>query len=152
MPLLVPLAPGSPAPPVPGLEETEGPRALFFYKVTCPVCQMAAPKVEAFERGYPGRILGIGQDPEPELTAFSGAAGMTFPSLSDLRPFPLSNAYGIRTVPTMFLVEGGLVRATVEAWDRRGLNALSREMADRTGEPFAQVSMDGDGLPPFRPG
>lgn len=134
------------------MEEGAGPRALFFYKVTCPVCHMAAPKVEAFERGYAGRILGIGQDPEPALRAFSEEAGTTFPSLSDLSPFPLSNAYGIRTVPTMFLVEGGVVRATVEAWDRLGLNALSREMAERTGEPFAPVSRDGDGLPPFRPG
>lgn len=148
----VPLAPGSPAPPVPGVEEDAGARALFFYKVTCPVCQIAAPKVENLQRGYPGRVLGIGQDPEPELTAFSEVSGMTFPSLPDLRPFPLSNAYGIRTVPTLFLVEGGLVQAMVEGWDRGGLNALSREIADRTGEPFVPVSMDGDGLPPFRPG
>ena len=58
-----PLAPGSAARSVPSFDPAAGPKLLFFYKVTCPVCQMAAPKVEAFEEAYPGTILGIGQDP-----------------------------------------------------------------------------------------
>jgi hypothetical protein len=38
-----PLQVGAVAPEVPGVRFGEGPVGLFFYKVTCPTCQMAAP-------------------------------------------------------------------------------------------------------------
>ena len=95
---------GAKAPPVPSVDFSGGPTALFFYKVTCPVCQLAAPKVEAFERAYPGRIHGIGQDEPGKLSAFAERFGMTFPSVSDGPDYPLSQVFGIRVVPTMALV------------------------------------------------
>ena len=67
---MAPLSPGVPAPSVPGAE-LDGPTAVFFYKVTCPVCQMAAPKAQGFEAGYPGRIVGVGEDPPDKLDAFA---------------------------------------------------------------------------------
>jgi len=145
-----PLAVGSPTPPLPlpGV----GPTALFFYKVTCPVCQLAAPKVEAFERAYPGRIHGIGQDEPGKLSAFADRFGMTFPSVSDGPDYPLSQAFGIRVVPTMALVDRGVVAGLVESWDRDGLNDLSRQLAELTGAPYSPISEPGDGLPVFRPG
>src|ERR1700736_6395878 len=54
-----PLAVGSPAPPIPGVDFSAGPTTVFFYKVTCPVCQMASPKVQRFEEAYSGRIVGV---------------------------------------------------------------------------------------------
>ena len=71
------LDPGSSAPPIPGVDFDTGPLALFFYKVTCPVCQLAAPKVAEFQRAYPGRIVGVGQDPEGRVarTAVASRAG-----------------------------------------------------------------------------
>jgi thiol-disulfide isomerase/thioredoxin len=150
---VTPLAPGTPAPPVPGVDFSKGPTALFFYKVTCPVCQMAAPKAETFERAYPGRIVGVGQDPDQKLTAFDRQFGMSFPHLTDSPPYELSNAYGIRVVPTTFLVDpGGIVLESVESWDRDSLNALSVRLAELTGAAFVPISEPGDGLPPFRPG
>ena len=145
-----PLAVGSPTPPLPlpGV----GPTALFFYKVTCPVCQLAAPKVEAFERAYPGRIHGIGQDEPGKLSAFAERFGMTFPSVSDGPDYPLSQVFGIRVVPTMALVDRGVVAGLVESWDRDGLNDLSRQLAELTGAPYSSISEPGDGLPVFRPG
>ena len=111
-----PLAPGSPAPAVPGVDFGEGPRALFLYKVTCPVCQMAAPKVQRLQEAYPGRIVGIGEDPDEELEAFGRRFGLSFASSPDLPPYELSNAYGIRTVPTTFLVgRDGIIVRTVES-------------------------------------
>ena len=76
--------------------------ALFFYKVTCPVCQMAAPKVQGFEPAYPGRIVGVRQDPEDKLADFDRELEMGFESVSDLPPYELSNAYQIGVVPTLF--------------------------------------------------
>jgi peroxiredoxin len=147
------LAAGSKAPAIPGVEFGDGPQALFFYKVTCPVCQMAAPKVQGFEAGYPGRIVGIGQDPREKLSAFEREFGMTFPSLVEAPPYDVSNAYGIEVVPTTFLVDGnGTIVETVESWDREGLNRLSKRLAALAGAEYTEISNPADRLPVFRPG
>jgi thiol-disulfide isomerase/thioredoxin len=147
------LEPGSRAPTIAGAGPNGAPRAVFFYKVTCPVCQMAAPPIEGFQRAYPGHILGVGQDPEPKLAAFAGEHGMSFPSVPDLPPYPVSDAYGIEVVPTLFVVDaGGAVVAAVESWDRDRVNEASRALAELVGAPYSPISEPGDGLPPFRPG
>ena len=150
---MTPIAPGSDAPAVPDVDFGAGPTALVFYKVTCPVCQMAGPKLETFERAYPGRNVGIGQDPPEKLDAFSREYGLTFPSRPDLPPYEVSNAYGIRVVPTVVLVGAdGRVEALAESWDREGLNELSRRLAELAGDPYTPISEPADGLPAFRPG
>jgi peroxiredoxin len=150
---LEPRQPGVDAPPIEEIDFSAGPTVLFFYKVTCPVCQMAGPPVARFEQAYPGRIKGIGQDPPEKLAEFESAYALGFPSVPDLPPYEVSNAYGIRTVPTTFLVDtDGSILDTVESWDRDGLNRVSKELAALVGADFAQISEPGDGLPPFRPG
>ena len=147
------LEPGSHAPTIPGADPDGAPRAVFFYKVTCPVCQMAAPVIEGFERAYPGRIVGVGQDPEPKLAAFAAEHAMTFPSVTDAPPYAVSDAYGIEVVPTLFVVDGdGTIVSSVESWDRDGVNEASRALAELVGASPAAISDPGDGLPPFRPG
>lgn len=135
------------------MDFSDGPTALFFYKVTCPVCQMAAPKARALADAYPGRIFGIGQDPEERLGEFDREYGMDIPHLADLPPYEASNAYGIEVVPTVFLVDrDGVVLDTVESWDRDGYNRVSRRLAELTGSEYVEISAARDGLPPFRPG
>ena len=143
---------GASAPPVPGLTG-DGPAAVVFYKVTCPVCQMAAPKVDVLGRAYPGRVVGVGQDPNGELERFGREWGMAVPAVPDLPPYDVSNAFGIETVPTVILVGGdGTVVDTVVSWDRDGYNRVSARLAELTGEEPVVVSEPSDGLPPFRPG
>ena len=147
------LHPGEPAPPIFGLDFADGPTALFFYKVTCPVCQMAAPKAATFGTAYPGRIVGIGQDPPDKLAAFDQQFGLGFRSEAELPPYEASDAYGVRVVPTLFLVGGdGTILRSVESWDRVGFNATSRQMAELSGLTYAPISYPGDGLPAYRPG
>ena len=142
---------GSDAPPAPGAPE--GPHAIVFYKVTCPTCQMAAPPMERFAQAYPGRIVGIGQDPPDKLQAFSATHGMSFPSMPDAPPYDVSNAYGIAHVPTVVVVDGGgAVADVVESWDREGLNRASGRLAALVGAEPLPISEPGDGLPYFRPG
>ncbi len=147
------IAPGSPAPAVPGIQLRGNPKVLYFYKVTCPVCQMAAPAAQSFDRAYPGHIVGIGQDPPDRLAEFGELFGQAFPTQTDGPPYPVSSAYGIRVVPTAVLVDAdGAVADVVESWDRDGLNGVSKRLADLTALPYAPISERGDGLPPFRPG
>jgi hypothetical protein len=128
------------------------PRAVVFYKVTCPVCQMAAPAIERLAQAYPGRVFGVGQDPPAKLAAFGSTYGLTLPTTEDPPPYPASRAYGIRVVPTVVLVEAGSVADVVESWDRDRLNSLSRRLAESLGLENRPVSEPGDGLPVFRPG
>lgn len=144
---------GDVAPRVPGVPFGEGPVALFFYKVTCPTCQLAAPTMANFERAYPGRVVGIGQDPQDVLESFGEVHGMGIRSVEDRPPYDVSNAYGIVSVPTLVLVaEDGVVRHVVGAWDREGFNEASRRIADALGVATEPISVEGDGLPDFKPG
>jgi peroxiredoxin len=124
----------------------DGPVVLAFFKTTCPVCQMAAPKVQALaDAGM--RVVAVGEDPPPAIQSYADRHGQKVPTVSEPAPFPVSDAYGIDTVPTLFLVdEHGTVRDAVASWDRDGWNRL----AQAAGAP--PVSDETDGLPPFRPG
>ena len=146
------IAPGAAAPAIEGLDLDHGSRLLFFYKVTCPVCQMAAPVAERIHRAVPDGIVGIGQDPPERLETFSRDYTVGFQSVPDAPPYPASEAYGIRTVPTLVLVDGGSVLDVVESWDRDGWNRIVEGLAQRRGESVQPVSQPGDGLPSFRPG
>ena len=147
------IAIGDEAPAIPGLAFEAGPTALVFYKVTCPVCQMAAPKVAILEDAYPGHVIGIGQDADDDLVAFDAEHGFGAPSIADLPPYAASNAFGIEAVPTLILVgPDGVVRDVVQSWDREGYNRIAAELSDLTGLPRVEASNVGDGLPAFRPG
>jgi thiol-disulfide isomerase/thioredoxin len=147
------IAVGDAAPLVPGGVVHEGPLALVFYKVTCPVCQMAAPKIDALAKSYPGRVVGVGQDPPDELERFGREFRMDIAAAADVPPYDISNAYGIETVPTIFVIDGaGVVADTVVSWDRAGYNRASARLAELIGVEPVTVSDPSDGLPPFRPG
>jgi thiol-disulfide isomerase/thioredoxin len=144
---------GESAPLVPSVTFEEGPVLLAFYKVTCPVCQMAAPKIDVIERAYPGRVVGVGQDPPEDLASFGRRFGMGIRSVADLPPYDVSNAYGIEVVPTLALVDpSGKVVDRVLSWDRDGYNRVAARLAELIEAEPVTVSDPSDGLPPFRPG
>jgi peroxiredoxin len=114
---------------------------------------MAAPSIDIFERAYPGRLSGVGQDPDAALARFADDYGVGFPSVSDSAPYEVSNLYGIEHVPTLFVIDGqGMVADVVESWDREGWNRASATLAGLLGSLPAVISHSGDGLPEFRPG
>jgi hypothetical protein len=146
-----PLKPGEEAPEVPGVDRS-GAHVLFFYKVTCPTCQISAPVAERFHSQMGERFTGIGQDPREKLDQFAEELGASFSAIVDQPPYPLSNAYGIRVVPTVFVLDGGTVVDAVESWDRDGWNRVAAKAGQLLGTPAEALSWEGDGLPPFRPG
>jgi hypothetical protein len=150
---MAPLQPGAVAPTVPGVTFGEGPVGLFFYKVTCPTCRLVAPKMRFFERAFPGRMVGVGQDPEPDLEAFRSEYAMAIRTVEDAPPYPVSVAYDIVSVPTLFLVsEDGRIRESLAAWDRTAFNRVAEVMAGLTGADPVVISSPDDGLPDFKPG
>ena len=148
-----PLRIGDRAPALPGISFGDGPVGLFFYKITCPTCQLAAPKMAAFERLAPGRVIGVGQDPLPELGRFAETHAIGIASVEDPPPYVVSDAYDIVSVPTLYLIEGdGTVADVVGAWERDGFNRVAASLARSVGAAPVEVSSPDDGLPAFQPG
>lgn len=146
------IAIGARAPDVDGVN-VDGPRAVVFFKVTCGTTKLATPAMERLARAYPGRVVGVGQDPRPELDALARDFDLTLPLVPDLAPFTASDGYGIVSAPTAVAVDGdGLVADVAESWDRDAWNRLSATLARLLGVEPVPVSEPGDGLPSFKPG
>lgn len=137
----------------PSMAVPDEPRALVFYKVTCSVTEMAGQALGRLGRAYDGAVVGIGQDPQEALDGFAERHSWTFPQVSDLAPYEVSDAYGIASAPTVVVVDGeGRVADVVESWDREGLNRASATLAGLLGAEPVVLSTEADGLPAFKPG
>ena len=93
------------------LEEAlkHGPVLLVFFKISCPTCQFTLPYLERLYQGLKGKsvpaIVGISQNNQKDTAAFLRQYGVSFPVLlDDPMGYPVSNAYGITNVPTLFYI------------------------------------------------
>jgi len=125
-----------------------GPALLVFYKISCPVCQMTAPYLERLSASNAIQVIGISQDEAAGTRGFMERCGVTFPTLLDSRSegYPASNAYGISSVPSLFLVErDGTVERAFNGFSKRDFE----EIGARAGlAPFG----DGDHVPEWKAG
>lgn len=125
-----------------------GPVLLAFFKVSCPVCQFTFPFLERLFRGQGLQVIGISQDEAPATAEYHRRFGITFPSLLDPARdnYPVSNAFGISHVPTLFLVEpDGAIALASEGFSRRDIAALG----ERAG---VAVFGSAENIPEFKPG
>jgi peroxiredoxin len=100
---------------------------LVFFKVTCPVCQLSMPFLERMHGSGRLAICGISQNDAADTREFNQYFGVTFGTLLDSEDegFPASNAYGIASVPSMFLVEAdGVISRVIEGWSKADMEAL----------------------------
>ena len=109
-------------------EISAGGRVLVvFFKVTCPVCQLTLPFLERMHASGTLAIRAISQNDARDTREFNRQFGVTIPTLLDAEDedFPASNAYGIASVPTMFLVEAdGKIARVTEGWSKLDMEAL----------------------------
>lgn len=129
---------------------------LTFFKNTCPTCQLSVPYLEKIYKYYSEKGLtlwGIEQDHPEQSRQFGKDYRLTFPILPDVKPYPVSNAYGISVVPTVFLVDfSGQVIFTSTAFVKKELSALSEEIGRRLNTAPLTVFAPGDTAPPIKPG
>ena len=85
----------------------KGPVLLAFFKVSCPVCQLTFPYLQRMAANDAVQVIGVSQDDLKSTTTFNQRFGVTFPALFDesREGYPVSNAFGIATVPSLFLIE-----------------------------------------------
>ncbi len=117
----------------------QGPVALVFFKVTCPVCQFTLPFLERIAASNSLRVVAISQDDAKATQAFHKRFGITFLTLLDdaANGYVVSNQYGITSVPALFLIEPGpIIGLSGNGFSKANLEELGRKA----------------GIPPFRPG
>ena len=125
-----------------------GPALLAFYKVSCPVCQLTLPYLERIQATGRFPIYAISQNDEADSSDFNRRYGVTMPTLLDREEntFPVSNAFGISTVPTMFLVApDASITRVIEGWNKKEIAKLGDEAGVN---PFRE----GDSVPDWKAG
>ena len=124
------------------------PVLLAFFKISCPVCQMTLPYLDRVHT--PGRlsVYAVSQNDEQDTRDFHKHFRIALPTLldSEENAFPLSNAFGISSVPTMFLIErDGTVSRVIEGWVKQDIEALA-------GLAGVGLFQEGERLPAWKPG
>lgn len=134
-----------------------GPVLAAFFKISCPVCQYAFPYLERLHKAYGNQkvtIVGISQDNRQDTGVFLKQYGVTFPVALDESPsYPVSNAYGLTNVPSLFLIgpDGEIEIASV-GWVKKELEDINRYLSNAQKAPVAQLFKPAEDVRDFRAG
>ena len=133
----------------------QGPVVMVFFKKSCPVCQYAFPLYQRLFQAYGNRgvtMAGVSQNPRKDTEAFAKSFGVTFPILlDDTSSYPVSNAYGLTNVPTMFLVgTNGKIEISSVGWSRKDFELVGAKMADAGKIPAVLLIQPQENIADFR--
>jgi peroxiredoxin len=136
---------------------SRGPVLAAFFKISCPVCQFAFPFLDRIYRAHGNKnvtIVGISQNGPKDTAAFMKEYDITFPVLlDDTGKYPVSNAYGLTNVPTLFwIAQDGEIEVSSVGWSRADIEAINRKAAEAGGEPPIPVFQPDESVPEFRAG
>ena len=134
-----------------------GPVVAAFFKISCPVCQFTFPFLERLHKRYGGdgvTFLGISQDDARSTANFAKEYGITFPIvLDDEKGYLVSNAYGLTSVPTIFLIEtDGTVKVSCMGFDKKDLETIAASLAERKKISLAPLFRPDEVVPANKPG
>ena len=134
-----------------------GPVLAVFFKNSCPVCQYALPYFERIYKAYGGKnltVIGVSQNEQRDTAEFVRKFGITFPVLlDDTTTFPMSNAYGLTTVPTSFWIsEDGGIEISSVSWVRQEFETLARKAAATIGDTPVALFQPSEKIADFRAG
>jgi peroxiredoxin len=138
-------------------ELARGPVVLVFFKISCPTCQYALPFFERLYKAYGHQgvtLVGISQNDAKETTAFNQEFGITFPVLlDDAHSYPVSNAYGLTNVPTIFwIAQDGDIEVSSVGWLKADFEEINRRMAEAGKITPSTVFQPGEDVRDFRAG
>lgn len=131
------------------------PSLVVFFRHDCPTSRFAMPFVDRLRErieaaGAPTEVIGVAQD-SPEIAAdFVDELGLRLTVACESDPWPLSSAFCVRFVPTLFLLgPDRAVKRTIEGFVRADYEALLVEAGGGDGEPLFRQN---DEVPDFKPG
>jgi peroxiredoxin len=133
-----------------------GPAVLAFFKVSCPVCQFTFPFLQRLYERFGGdevSFAGLSQDGATVTEKFLKEYGVRFPVLLDEEDYRASNAYGLTSVPTIFLIDtSGTVKISSMGFVKNDLEAIARELADWRRTPLTPLFLPNEKVPANKPG
>lgn len=134
----------------------KGPAVVAFFKISCPVCQFTFPFLERMHKAYGQAgvsFWGISQDDARDTKEFCAEYGVSFPTLVDGDGYPVSNQYGLTTVPTIFLIApDDKVQVSSVGFSRADLEKISAELGRHLGKKPAAVFLPDEVIPDSKPG
>ena len=162
------LAPGTQAPDftLPSMEDKpfslhaaleRGPVLAAFFKISCPTCQYAFPFLQRIYQAHGNNtvtIVGISQNGKKDTGAFLKEYEITFPVLlDDTRSYPVSNAYGLTNVPTIFwIAPGGDIQISSAGWIRKEMEEFNQRAAQTSSEANKPLFLPDEQIADFRAG
>jgi len=135
----------------------KGPVVAAFFKVSCPVCQFALPYIERVYKAYGKHnvtIVGVSQNSQKDTDSFIQQFGLSFPVLlDDTSSYPVSNAYGLTNVPSIFwIAQDGEIEISSVGWLRKEIEEINRKAAESTHQSPQLVIQPSESVPDFRAG
>jgi peroxiredoxin len=136
---------------------SRGPVVAAFFKISCPICQYAFPFLERIYKVYGKKnvsIIGISQNDKKDTAGFLREFGITFPILlDDTNTYPVSSAYGLTNVPTIFwIAQDGEIEVSSVGWVRKEIEEINRRAAEAVGDGAKPVFLAGEQVADFQAG
>ena len=129
---------------------------LAFFKVSCPVCQFTFPFLQRMQERLAksnAAVIGVSQDDARDTKDFCQEYGVTFPVLLDESGYPVSNAYGLTNVPTVFLIEpDGKIKTECTGFDKAALEKITADLEAQSKLPAAPLFRADEVIPTYKPG
>ena len=129
-----------------------GPVVLTFFKISCPTCQYGLPYLDRLAKGFEGttiEAIAVCQDTPRDAERFKVDFDYTTRVVFDTEEsgFPVSNAYGLTNVPTVFLIQAaGGISHSVVSWSKSDVEEIAGTLG--VSLPFGP----NESVLPFRPG
>jgi len=138
-------------------ELAHAPVVLAFFKVSCPTCQYAFPFLERLYKAYGKNavtLVGVSQNDAKDTADFVKLFGVTFPVLlDDTKKYPVSNAYGLTNVPTIFwIAQDGEIEISSVGWVKADFDEINRKMSKAGKTAPAAIFRPGEDVRDFRAG
>lgn len=133
-----------------------GPVVLAFFKISCPVCQFTFPFLQRVADRFAGKnitVVGVSQDDVRDTKDFNQELGIKFATVIDRDGYPVSNAYGLTNVPTVFLIEpDGRVKVECMGFDKAALETIVGELSQHEKVAAAPLFGRDEVVPAYKPG
>jgi peroxiredoxin len=134
-----------------------GPVLAAFFKISCPTCQYAFPFLQRIYQAHGNQavtIVGISQNTRKDTALFVKEYEMTFPVLlDDISAYPVSNAYGLTNVPTIFWIAQDVeIEISSVGWVRKEMEEFNLRAAQASSEATRPLFRPDEQIADFRAG
>jgi peroxiredoxin len=135
----------------------QGPVLAVFFKISCPTCQYALPFLQRLHEAHRNKgitVVGISQNEKKDTAAFIKQYGVTFPVLlDDTNTYPVSNAYGLTNVPSIFwIAQDGEIEISSVGWIRKEIEGFNQRAGEISGDGLKPLFDPAEEIADFRAG